>query len=387
LWGGEPGLLQAMARFMGQWGAPVRLGLADTAGAAWALARYGEAIAPPGGQAALLADLPVEALRLTPDTAASLRRLGLKIIGQAAALPRAEVARRFEPELLRRLDQALGRAEEALTFRRAPTPWIERRAFFEPLSALDDFARVTGDLAEALCRRLAAAGRGGRRFEAVFHRVDGRAFSLRIGTALPNRTPGRLVKLLAPKLESVDPGFGVEVVTLAAHRVEPLAEQQDRLTADQADESEEVAALVDRLSNRLGEARVWRAAPEESHAPERAVARASPAASVTEAWDPERPRPLRLLRHPELIEAMAPVPDDPPVVFTWRGVRRRVRRAEGPERIAQEWWRDAAAEPDTDRVRDYYAVEDVDGARFWLFRAGLYAQGQPTRWYLHGLFG
>jgi protein ImuB len=210
---------------------------------------------------------------------------------------------------------------------------------------------------------------------------------LRIGTALPNRTPGRLVKLLAPKLESVDPGFGVEVVTLAAHRVEPLAEQQDRLTADQADESEEVAALVDRLSNRLGEARVWRAAPEESHAPERAVARASPAASVTEAWDPERPRPLRLLRHPELIEAMAPVPDDPPVVFTWRGVRRRVRRAEGPERIAQEWWRDAAAEPDTDRVRDYYAVEDVDGARFWLFRAGLYAQGQPTRWYLHGLFG
>jgi len=214
---------------------------------------------------------------------------------------------------------------------------------------------------------------------------------LRIGTALPSREGPRIARLFGPRLETVDPGFGVEVVTLEAQRVEALAARQGQLTNEGCDGGDDLAALVDRLANRLGEDRVWRSAPEESHAPERAVAR-RPAAETTGAtgagtWDPGRPRPLRLLRPPEPIEAMAPVPDDPPVVFTWRGIRRRVRRAEGPERIAEEWWRDAACEPDAERVRDYYRVEDADGGRFWLFRAGLYAPGQSPRWYLHGLFG
>lgn len=392
LWGGEAGLLDAVAARLGGWGVPVRLALADTAGAAWALARFGHGmtVVPPGGQEAAVLPLPVEALRLSGETAASLRRLGVRTVDQAAALPRAQLAKRFAPELLLRLDQALGRTDEALSFRRAPTPWAERRAFAEPISTLEDFTRALSELAQALCARLDGGGQGGRRWEAAFHRVDGQVFPVRIGTALPNRTPARLVKLFTPKLEGIDPGFGIEVVTLRADQVGPLAPAQADLDAG-SEEAADLAALIDRLGARLGEAQVWRAASCESHVPERALVRRPPHGAPTGArvagWDPDRPRPMRLLPRPEPIEALAPAPDDPPAVFTWRGVRRRVRRAEGPERIAEEWWRDPTRTPDRHRVRDYYAVEDVEGGRFWLFRAGLYGAPDAPRWFLHGLFG
>lgn len=387
LWGGEAGLLDALETRLAAWGAPARLGAADTAGAAWAAARFGrERIVPPAAQAVEIASMPVEALRLSADTAASLRRLGLKTVDQVCDLPRAQLAKRFGADLLLRLDQALGRAEEALVFRRPPTPWLERRRLVEPISTGDDLVRVVGDLAQALCERLVGGGQGGRRWEAAFHRVDGRVLTVQVGTALPSRTPASLVKLFAPKLEAVDPGFGVETVTLRADRVEPLAQRQGNLAAA-PDAADGLAALADQLANRLGPDRVWRAAPHQSHIPERAIVRQAPTSPSKAGWDPARPRPLRLLDRPEPIQALAEVPDDPPAVFTWRGVRRRVRRAEGPERIAEEWWRDPTVAPDHRRIRDYYAVEDADGARFWLFRAGLYGAPEPPRWFLHGLFG
>lgn len=393
LWGGEAALLDDLLARLARADVPARAAIADTAGAAWALARYGgedRIVLEPGAQAEALAHLPVAALRLEPQAAAGLPRLGLTTIGQLTDLPRAQLGRRFGAHTLLRLDQALGRADEALRFRRPPTPWFERRAFFDPLSALDDLQRATGDLLAALCERLAAEGQGARRFEVVFHRADGRAFPVRVGAGRPARDPARLLKLFAPKLETVDPGFGIDAVTLTADRLEPLLERQTRL--DRQSESEEaVAALVDQLGNRLGQDRVWRAAPFESHIPERAVTHAPASApaptSVAGGWDPERPRPLRLLPRPEPVEALAPVPDDPPAVFTWRGRRRRVRRAEGPERIAEEWWRDVHRIPDPARVRDYYSVEDETGERFWLFRAGLWGCPEEPRWYLHGLFG
>jgi protein ImuB len=170
LWGGEAGMLAAVEATLARWGVPARLGLADTAGAAWALARFGAGreIAAPGAQAERLAGLPVEALRAGEGASASLRRLGLRTVGEAAGLPRAQLAKRFDPELLLRLDQAHGQAEEALAFRRPPSPWIHRLRLAEPISTGEDFARVVGDLAAGLCERLAAEGRGGRRFEAAF---------------------------------------------------------------------------------------------------------------------------------------------------------------------------------------------------------------------------
>jgi protein ImuB len=389
LWGGEAALLADFRERLARAGLSMRLALADTAGAAWALARYGAdgTIAPRGGAEALLAPLPPAALRLEPETAAQLERLGLKTLSQLFAMPRAPFARRFGAAALARLDQALGRAKEALAFRRPPTPWLARLAFAEPISQPEDLARATGDIAARLCARLEAAGRGGRRYELAFHRLDGRAQTVEIGLSLAARDPVRLARLFIPRLETVDPGFGIEAVTLAAREVAPLVPRQGRLDADREAAVEDLAPLIDRLTARLGEGRVWKAAPVESHVPELAVGRGPALAELASGWDPQVPRPLRLFARPQPIEAMAPIPDDPPVQFRWLGQLHRVRRAEGPERVAEEWWKRPLEDADPARVRDYYRLEDQQGRRFWVFRAGLYAAGQPAKWWMHGLFG
>jgi protein ImuB len=198
-----------------------------------------------------------------------------------------------------------------------------------------------------------------------------------------------VARLLAPKLGGVDPGFGIEVVTVFAQDVEPLSSIQTRMDAEAGvgvDES--LAPLIDRLINRLGDTRVWRADLRESHVPERSVVRSAPlAARGATSWDPERPRPTRLLKRPEAIAVMAKLPDDPPVRFQWRNKTHRVQRAEGPERIGQEWWRTDFDAVGPAKVRDYYRVEDEAGGRYWIYRQGLYGVGDEPKWWLHGLFG
>ncbi|MES2343116.1 MAG: DUF6504 family protein [Pseudomonadota bacterium] len=390
LWGGEARLLADFQTRLTANGLAFRAAIADTPGAAWALAHYGQdgAIAEPGRQISLLAPLPPAALRLAPETAAQIDRLGLKALAQLFVIPRAPLARRFGIETLTRIDQALGRSKEALTFRRPPNPWFARLAFAEPISTPEDMARVAFDVTAKLCRRLETEGQGARRFELCFHRLDGHVAPLTVGLSLAARDPARIAKLFAPKLETIDPGFGIEVVTLEAAEVEPVSGRQARLDSLlEATSAEGLAPLIDRLVNRLGEDRVWKARAVESHVPEQSAAPGPPMAPPLAGWDPERPRPLRLFRRPEPLEFVsAPVPDDPPLQFRWRGQLHRVRRAEGPERIGEEWWRGAIDEVRTDHIRDYYRVEDEAGGRFWLFRAGLYAEGVAPRWWLHGLF-
>ncbi|MDE2489193.1 MAG: DNA polymerase Y family protein [Alphaproteobacteria bacterium] len=393
LWGGEAEMLADLQGRLRANGLSFRGAVADTPAAAWALARYGAdgAIAPPGGQRELMGDLPPSALRLDLATAAQIERLGFRRLSQLFALPRAPFAKRFGQAALIRLDQALGRTREALTYRRPPTPYIERLTFAEPISAPEDLARVARDAAVKLCARLECEGKGGRRFELFFHRLDGRSPSVAAGLALPGRDAVRIARLLSPKLEGVDPGFGIEAVTLTAGEVEAVSGRQARLEgAARAAVEDGLSPLVDRLANRLGEDRIWRAAPVESHVPELSVGRALPLspAAETRRWDPEAPRPLRLFRRPEPLEGViALTPDDPPSQFRWRGRLHRIRRAEGPERIGEEWWKREIEAVGVDHVRDYYRVEDSEGARFWLFRAGLYKAGEPARWWLHGLFG
>ena len=393
LWGGEAEMMDDFRARLLENGLPFRLAIADTPGAAWALAHFGRdgTIAPPNGQGELLQPLPPSALRLDPEAAAQIERLGLRRLGQLMDIPRAPLGRRFGAGTLERLDQALGRSSEALAFRRPPTPWVARLAFFEPISAPEDMTRVTEDVTAKLCARLEAEGHGGRRFEIAFHRVDGKAPSVAVGLSLPGRDARRIGRLFQPKLETVDPGFGIESVTIAAYAVEPVSGRQVRLEAGlDAAVEDGLAPLVDRLANRLGPCAVWRAAPFESHVPELAVAReAALGAPENEArpWDREAPRPVRLFRRPEPLEqVVALLPDDPPVQFRWRGRVHRVQRAEGPERIGEEWWKGDIGDVSVGHVRDYYRVEDAEGGRFWLFRAGLYGgEGQP-KWWLHGLF-
>jgi protein ImuB len=395
LWGGEQGLLDDLVRRLDKAGIAARAAIADTVGAAWGLARYGDGrtVASGAQTRALLESLPIEALRLQTADAEALIVLGIVTVGGLDAMPRGELTRRFGPQVRLRLDQALGTAEEAIHFRRPPSPFFERLAFFEPISAPEDLARVSFDIVTALCARLTAAMSAARRFEMGFHRVDGRVEILGVGTALASRNAKRIAKLFAPKLETVDPGFGVEAVTLRADRVERSAERQIELAngldtdlSGSGLNEDGPEALIDRLANRLGEARVWRPSPHESWLPERAVVRIAPLAAPEKTWPPDRPRPVRLLRRPEPIEVIAKVPDDPPVTFRWRGRTHRVRRAEGPERLAQEWWRKPQAEVAVEKVRDYYRVEDAEGRRFWIFRAGLYVGESLPRWWLHGLF-
>ena len=395
LWGGEAELMADFRDRLAVNGLAFRLALADTPGAAWALAHHGRdgTIAAPGGQAELLKPLPPAALRLDPEAAAQIARLGLRRLGQLVDLPRAPLGRRFGQATLERLDQALGRATEALRFRRPPTPWTARLAFLEPISTPEDMARVTTDVTAKLCARLEAENQGARRFEIAFHRVDGKALPIAVGLALPGRDARRIARLLHPKVETVDPGFGIECVTICAYAVEPVSGRQIHIEAGLAPAVEDgLAPLIDRLANRLGPERVWRAAPVDSHVPERAVSRAAAlGAEAAEArpWDPETPRPVRLFRQPEPLEAVtALLPDDPPRQFRWRGRTHVVRRAEGPERIGEEWWRREIGEVSVAHVRDYYRVEDAEGGRFWVFRAGPYGDpAAPPKWWLHGLFG
>jgi protein ImuB len=389
----EVGLTEDLASRLKRNGIPCRLAIAGTTGAAWALAhaREDQTILPPGQEKAVLAGLPITGLRLDAGTVTGLRRLGLRTVQDLLRIPRAQITPRFGAQPVLRLDQALGVIEEAIDWPRPPIDWHERLAFVEPIGTPEDLARALARLAERLCGRLAEQDKGCQRIVARFFRVDDEVPQIMVGTALPVRDPAYLTKLLREKLDTVDPGFGIEMIALEAETVAPLQAPQARLTdLTTPDPADRLAGVVDTLSNRLGPERVSRVAPYASHVPERVVQQVPPLPVRRPSWaaDPASPRPIRLLRKPEAIEVIALVPDDPPVRFRWRGVSHRVRAAAGPERIAAEWWRGRHSDkrPETDLIRDYYRVEDSDGARFWIFRAGLHANDRMPRWYLHGLF-
>lgn len=391
LWAGdERGLLEALVGRLAEAGVAARAALADTPGAAHALAHYGRdplMLVPPGGLRAALAGLPVAALRLESETVQALRTLGFDTIGQLLAAPRAPLAKRFGAAVLKRLDQAMGAVPEPIE--PAPDPGLPRtrQGFPEPIATPDDLARATVLLAESLCEKLAKRGLGASRLDLVFQRVDGAAQAIRIGTAAATRDAAHLVRLLQPRLETIDPGFGIDAMMLTASLTARLDARQTLSELCAEASGPDMSGLVDALLNRLGETAVFRAAPVESDVPERSVRAVAPLARAEGAdWPDRLPRPPRLFSPPRRIEAMALLPDHAPAMFTWRKRSHRVRRADGPERIFGEWWRDAA---ETWSVRDYFAVEDEAGQQFWLFRRGdgEAAETGDLSWFLHGMFG
>ena len=389
LFGGEAALLADLVRRLGRAGAHARAAIADTAGAAWALARFGRTttvVSAPGAAAQDVAPLPLEALRLALEATAVLSKLGFETVGELERTPRGPLALRFGPDLTRRLDQAHGRLAESFEPLEAPELVRVRRAFFEPIGAPETLARKTGQLVTRLCRALEGRGLGARTLDLVFERVDGRREAVRIGTSKPTRDAKRLTRLLCDRLETVDPGFGIEAMALTAALAEPLGAPQTVSSLDATVKAFDVDGLVDVLVNRLGASKVYRLEPVDSDVPERSVMRVPPSTPSTgRTWPSRWPRPSRLLCPPERVDAMAVLPDQPPAAFTWRGQRRRVKAADGPERIFGEWWRRDA---ETEAVRDYFAVEDEAGERFWLFRQGdgeIAATGDLD-WFLHGLF-
>jgi len=388
LHGGEAAMLTSLVSRMEASGIAARAAIADAWGTAHAAARFlahPVAVVPPGQAAAAIPDLPIRALRLPAHIVEGLHVLGFERIGDLEDTPKAPLAHRFGPELIRRLDQAMARAAEPFEPVRCAELVEVRRAFGEPIAAAETIARYAAKLVDQLCAALETKGLGARRLDLLFHRVDNRIEAIRVGTAAPVREARRLTRLLSDRIESVDPGFGIELMTLTATLAEPLRDRQT-ISALVEPEEPDISGLIDVISNRLGSSRLYRFAPVESDVPERSVKRVAPTAPDDGSnWPGDWPRPSRLLSPPEPIDTMALLPDNPPVWFTWRGIRRRVTRADGPERVFGEWWLRAA---ELTSVRDYFRVEDEGGERFWIYRAG---DGEDPstgshKWFLHGIF-
>lgn len=393
LFGSERALLKDLHRRVARAGYTVQVAVADTPGCAHAVARHVPAGRPvtilPGDQRKAMALLPVSALRLESGQVEGLRKLGFERVEQLIGTPRAPLARRFGKTLHKRLDQALGFAPEAIEPVFPPTVPRCRRGLLEPIATPEAFAQVTGDLVADLGAQLVAMGHGARRLDLHFHRVDGHLQAIRIGTAAPSRDIAHLAKLLVARLDQVEPGLGIEALTLVAPLTEPLGPSQSDL-AGAANREADLGALVDALANRFGARSLHRAAPRASGMPERSVARL-PALDQPgdRRWADDLPRPGRLLTPPQEIQVTAMLPDHPPAMFVWKRKRYRVTQADGPERLHGEWWREAGHEADQPySVRDYFQVEVEGGGRYWLFRLGdgERAATGPMRWFIHGAF-
>lgn len=393
LFGGEPRLLADVQAAFAKRGLTANLAIAPTAGAAWALAHFGpsQAILVPQDDAAeRLAGLPVAALRLDDDVLTVLRRLGLKRLGQLRGIGRDALHRRFRSRSpaanpLLRLDQLLGRAPEPLLpVVAVPDPLVQRR-LMEPIRHRALLDRVLADLAADMARELEGPAQGARRLELGLWRVDGEVIVCRLEFAAVTRDPAHITRLFASKLDDVDAGFGIELLRLRASWTEPLPLAQADFEVAAEAHGTSLGECIDRLTVRLGEKAVRRPMAYASHIPERAQ-RWQPPLAPEPASQGElafHQRPLKLLDRPEPIAVLYATPDGLPQRFRWRGQVHEVVRAEGPERIAPEWWR----EKSTVRLRDYYRIEDGEGRRYWIYRHGLVGDGRggPPEWFLQGL--
>nr|WP_245293906.1 DNA polymerase Y family protein [Methylobrevis pamukkalensis] len=390
LFGGEEAMLADLSGRLARAGIAARAAVAGSHGLAYGLTRHAADVpippVPAGREREVLAALPLAALRLDPPTLQGLHKLGFSTVGEIAGLPRAPLARRFGASLFRRIDEALGTLPEPFEAVPAQTALAERCSFAEPIATTEQITVAADELCRRLAARMAAEGVGARRLDLVCHRVDSGLAAIRIGTAAPSRDAGHLLRLLAEHVDGLDPGFGIEAMTLAVPLAEPLGARQIAGSLGATTSAPDLSGLVDRLMNRFGPGRLYRLAPVESEVPERSVCRVGPLDVLTSPWPAGWPRPVRILSRPEPVETIALLPDHPPLQFVWRGTRRRVMRADGPERIFGEWWKRDA---ELAAVRDYFAVEDDSGARFWLFRAGdgLDPATGSQRWFLHGFFG
>ena len=437
LFGGELDLANRIDQDCQALSLSVHIGLADTLGAAWALARYtghgatmhrsGDSIdqearatrnrarkrhksglranaastkpvslmphriAPPDQAHSLLCNLPVAALRLEPDMLMQLSRLGLHQIGDLAGQPRAALARRFGKGLVLRLDQAFGSAAEPVSPAAVQPLFAVRLTLPDPIGLESDLSAALARLLPQLCHKLQIANRGARQVRLQAYRCDQTMQWLDIGLARASADSDRIQPLLMLKLTKIDAGFGIDMLRLEAIQTEPLQLHQQRLELSSATtpnhpthtetQSEAIEDLIGRIGARIGLDHITRRHPADSHIPEKsaqilAAAWSEPAAD----WPaPVRPRPL-LLWPPEPVTA--PENPTPPAQFRWRGRTLITRQATGPERIAPEWWLD---DPNwRSGVRDYWHMTTETGDSLWLFYA--YGADLSAGWFAQGSF-
>jgi protein ImuB len=384
LWGDEKKYISDIYRRIKEFGYDIRIALACTMGTAWAVARFGHGsvIVQPGQQQNALLPLPPAALRIEPVITERLEKLGLRNISSFINMPRPSLRRRFGPQLLHRLRQALGQEEEWITPVHPLEPYQERLPCIEPIVTATGIEIALQQLLDTLCRRLQKEQKGLRVATFKGYRMDGRIEKIEIGTNRLTCNTKHLFKLFEIKIETIEPALGIELFTLDAGKTEELSTVQEKLWESSGGLDDiELSELLDRIEGKVGANHIHRYVPDEHYWPERSFKlSASINEKIQTPWKLNRPRPLQMLCNPQPIEVTAPIPDYPPMNFRYKGKLHKIIKADGPERIEQEWWLQQG------QHRDYYSVEDEDGKRYWLFRSGHYDAAKTFQWFIHGFF-
>lgn len=384
LWGGDGNYAEEIKSRISSKGYRVRVSMADTIGCAWALARYGKTnlLASPGNVSNVLLNLPAASLRLDSAVLERLNKLGLQRVRDFINIPKNVLRRRFGGGLIQRIAQATGSEEEYIQPVIPPEIYQERLPSLEPITTATGIEIGLKQLLDALCKRLKSEEKGLRKASFKCYRTDGIIHALQIGTNKASHNALHLFRLFEQKIETLAPGPGIELFVLEANQVEEVDPVQERLWEHLLGlNNQHLSELLDRISGRVGSEQIKRFIPDEHYWPERSY-KASSLMEEKELpmWIAERPRPVHLLKVPERIEVTAPIPDYPPMLFRYKGQLHRIKKADGPERIEQEWWIQEGEH------RDYYCVEDEMGKRYWLFRSGHYKSNSVFQWYLHGFF-
>jgi protein ImuB len=402
LFGGEKSMMNLLCGVMTVQGFVVSTAIAATAVCARTLTRHVHGrIVRDGEEYEAVRPLPISALGADISVVTGLRRAGLKTIGDVADRTRHEITARFGARFTTLLEQALGTSDAPISPRKPLPDYIVEKRFAEPVTTEAVIAATLSGLAGTLVSAMGKQGKGARQLEARFFRTDGAVRTITVDTGQPVTRPEVIDRLFRERLEALsdplDPGFGFDLIRLAASRTEIVVQEQRDLDAHVHDQ-DELSALIDRIAARIGGKRVVVHLPQDTHIPERAALVAPAQHHLVEATQATWParvagepplRPLRLFERPEEIKVIAEVPDGPPARFVWRRATHAVVRVEGPERVAMEWWRAGSAV----LTRDYFRVEDEEGLRFWLYRDGLFAEVEQKEkkpalpnWFMHGLF-
>ncbi|HEX4694099.1 DNA polymerase Y family protein [Sphingomonas sp.] len=389
LFGSEAALVADAVTRLERLGVAAAHAFADNPDAARALARWRVSGA---NEEEAIRRLPVAALGLDDQATLALKRAGLKTVGDVVVRPSSAIAARFGGDAAARVRRIIGETDSPLAPRTVKPPLHVERRFAEPVARTEFALEVVGELMAEAVFQLEQSHEGGRRFEARFFRTDGLVQRLAIETGRPSRDVAAVLRLFRERIDAladpIDPGFGFDLIRLDIPIAERLDAAQLKLEGGAVAEAE-LAALIDRLSTRLGRGRVRRFVPRDRHLPEQAEFML-PAVEPVPAgeWPTPEPgepplRPIHLFDPPQRIEqVIAGIPDGPPARFRWRRMLHDVARAEGPERIAAPWWTKREAP-----TRDYYRVEDRRGRRLWIFRHGLFEDGKSApAWYVHGIF-
>lgn len=382
LWGGERSYLKNISARLDALGFISRIAISDTIGTAWACARFGKednCVVEPRHHLSALLPLPPTALRLEPEIEQRLYKLGLRKISDFIGMPRPALRRRFGSALIKRLNQALGHEQELVQSIHPYVPYQERLACLEPIATRTGIEIALEQLLQMLCERLSKESKGLRKVIFKSYRVDDKINTIEIGTNRATHNKAHLLKLFSNKLDNIEPGEGIEVFTIEALQTEVVLAAQEKIWNQSADPA--IYELLDRIEGKFGNSKIHRFLPAEHHWPERSIkAATSIEEKPTISWRTDKPRPIHLLSIPDAITVTAPIPDYPPMLFRYKGTLHKVMKADGPERIEQEWWIRQGEH------RDYYVVEDETGCRFWIFRLGHYTGDKTNQWFLHGIF-